>query len=145
MKIRSLINSIVKKYNSRDPFVIAKERNVILVFAPLIDVRGFYQYFQRNHIIYIDENLSEREKMFVCAHELGHMFLHQKTNAVFMDTRTGFNTNKFEIEANQFAAELLIPDDVILENCEYTTEQLARLTGYAENLIELRLKDNFSN
>lgn len=140
MSIHKLINSIVRKYKSRNPFDIAKERNVIIVFAPLVDVRGFYHYFQRTHIIYIDENLSEREKKFVCSHELGHMFLHKRENAVFMDTRTDFNTNKCEIEANQFAAELLIPDEVILEHCNYTTEQISRMFGYEKYLIELRLK-----
>lgn len=140
MDIRKLVNSIVKKYYSRNPFEIARSRNVIIVYAPLVDVRGFYQYFQRNHIIYIDENLSEQEKRFVCAHELGHMFLHKDTNAVFMDTRTGFNTNRYEIEANTFAACLLIPDEVILENYHYTTEQLSRLLSYAKPLIELRMK-----
>lgn len=140
MKIHKLINSIVQKHNSRNPFDIIRERNVILIFAPLKDVRGFYQYFQRNHIIYIDENLSEREKLFVCAHELGHMLLHKKVNAIFMDTRTFFNTDKFELEANLFAVELLIPDDVIWENRGYTIEQLSRLLGYEQALIELKLK-----
>ena len=74
--------------------------NVILVHYPLEGVRGFYQYFQRNNIIYLDERLSETEQRFVLAHELGHMFLHKKANAIFMDTRTQFNTDKFELEAN---------------------------------------------
>lgn len=141
MNIHKLIHSIVRKYNSRNPFDIIKERNVILIFAPLVDVRGFYQYFQRNHIIYIDENLSEREKMFVCAHELGHMFLHKKANAIYMDTRTFLNTDKYEAEANLFAAELLIPDEIILENRDYTTEQLSRLLGYEQALVKLKVKN----
>lgn len=140
MSIHSLAESIVKKHHTRNPFEIIKEKNVILVYTPLVDVRGFYQYFQRNHLIYIDENLSEHEKKFVCAHELGHMLLHKKANAVYMDAKTCFNTNKYEIEANTFASNLLIPDEVILENCNYTTEQLSRLLGYEQALIELRLK-----
>lgn len=140
MSIHSLAESIVKKHHTRNPFEIIKEKNVILIYAPLVDVRGFYQYFQRNHLIYIDENLPEHEKKFVCAHELGHMLMHQKANAVYMDTKTCFNTNKYEIEANTFASNLLIPDEVILENCNLTTEQLSRLLGYEQSLIELRLK-----
>lgn len=140
MNIHSLAESIVRKYHTRNPFEIIKERNAILVYAPLVDVRGFYQYFQRNHLIYIDENLPETEKTFVCAHELGHMLMHKKANAVYMDTKTCFNTNKYEIEANTFAAELLIPDETIIENCNLTTEQLSRLLGYDQALVELRLK-----
>lgn len=140
MDIKKLADSLVKKHHSRDPFKIIQGMNVILVFAPLIDVRGFYQYFQRNNIIYVDENLPEHEQSFVCAHELGHMLMHRKTNAVFMDTRTYFKSSQYEIEADKFAVELLIPNEVILENWKYTTSQLARLTGYSVELINLRLQ-----
>lgn len=140
MDIHSLAESIVKKYHTRNPFEIVKEKNVILVYAPLIDVRGFYQYFQRNHLIYIDEKLPDNEKTFVCAHELGHMLMHKNENTVYMDTHTCFNTDKLEIEANTFAAELLIPDEIILENHYMTAKQLSRLLGYEQALIELRLK-----
>lgn len=57
-----------------------------------------------------------------------------------MDTRTCFNTNKFEIEADTFAMDLLISDDDLNEYSDYTTEQLSRLLGYEKRLIELRLK-----
>lgn len=140
MDIHDLAEKIVKKYNTRNPFEIISARNTILIYAPLVDIRGFYQYFQRNHIIYIDENLPDKEKMFVCAHELGHMLMHKKANAVYMDTKTCFNTDKYEIEANQFAAELLIPDEIITDNYNMTTEQISRLLGYEQALIELRLK-----
>lgn len=140
MDIRKLANSLANKYQSRNPFEIIRGLNVILVFAPLIDVRGFYQYFQRNNIIYIDELLPEHEQMFVCAHELGHMLLHKKANTVFMDAKTCFNTNRYEKEANKFAVELLIPNEIILENWQYTAEQIARLTGYSEELVKLRLQ-----
>ncbi len=144
MDIHSFTESIVKKYHTRNPFDIISARNVILIYAPLVDIRGFYQYFQRNHIIYINENLPEHEKMFVAAHELGHLLLHKKANAVYMDTHTGFNTNKYEIEANLFATELLITNDFISENRNLTTEQFSRLFGYEQTLIELRLKSYLS-
>ena len=138
MNIHSLVESVVRKYHTRNPFEIAEERNAILVYAPLIDIRGFYQYFQRNHIIYIDENLPENERAFVCAHELGHMFLHKKSNAVYMDTKTYFNTNRYENEANAFAAELLIPDELIYENRDMSKAQIARLAGYSEKIMDFK-------
>lgn len=140
MDIKKLTDSLVRKYRTRNPFEIIRGLNVILVFVPLVDTRAFYQYFQRNNIIYIDENLSYHEQVFECAHELGHMFLHKKTNAIFMDTRTGFNTDKFENEANMFAMNLLIGDETLIEYQEYTLEQLSRVLGYEERLIDLRLK-----
>lgn len=140
MNIKQIANSLVRKYNSRNPLEIIKNLNAILVYYPLKDVRGFYQYFQRNNIIYINDELPESEQIVVCAHELGHMFLHKNSNAIFMDTRTHFITSKYENEANKFASELLIPDEIILEHTDYTISQLSRLTGYSEELIRLRLR-----
>ena len=68
------------------------------------------------------------------------MLLHKKANALFMDTYTGFNTTKYEMEADLFAMELLVPDEIFLEYQEFTTDQIARALGYNEELIKLRLK-----
>ena len=142
MDIKARVNRLVRFCKTRDPFEIIKGMNIILVTYPLEGVRGFYQYFQRNNIIYLDENLSDPERCFVLAHELGHMMLHKKSNAIFMDTRTQFNTSKYEQEANLFAMELLLPDQILDEYLQsgYSTEQLSRITGYYTELIKLRLK-----
>ena len=137
MCIKRRVSQLVRKYQTRDPFEMIKGMNVILVHYPLEGVRGFYQYFQRNNIIYLDERLSEAEQRFVLAHELGHMFLHKKANAIFMDTRTQFNTDKFE--ANLFAMELLLPDSFLDEYRDFTIDQISRMTGYHKRLIELRI------
>lgn len=139
MCIKRQVSQLVRKYKTRDPFEIIKGMNVILIHYPLEGVHGFYQYFQRNNIIYLDNRLSKNEQRFVLAHELGHMFLHKKVNAIFMDTRTQFNTDKFELEANAFAMELLLPDSFLDEYQDFTTEQIARITGYNKRLIELRI------
>ena len=138
MNIKQKANSLARKYSSRNPLEIVKNLNVILVYYPLRDVRGFYQYFQRNNIIYIDDELSENEQKVVCAHELGHMFLHKNSNALFMDTRTHFVTTKYENEANTFAAELLIPDSIILNNPGMTKNQIARIMGYEEKILDFK-------
>lgn len=142
MDIKARVNRLVRFYKTRDPFEMIKGMNIILVNYPLEGVRGFYQYFQRNNIIYLDEKLSDSERRFVLAHELGHMMLHKKSNAIFMDTRTQFNTSKYEQEANLFAMELLLPDQILDEYVQsgYSAEQLARITGYYTALIELKLK-----
>ena len=142
MDIKARVNRLVRFYKTRDPFEMIKGMNIILVNYPLEGVRGFYQYFQRNNIIYLDEKLSDSERRFVLAHELGHMILHKKSNAIFMDTRTQFNTSKYEQEANLFAMELLLPDQILDEYAQsgYSTEQLSRITGYYTELIKIRLK-----
>ena len=140
MEIKARVDKLVRKYKTRNPFEMIKGMNVILVFYPLDGVRGFYQYFQRNNIIYIDETLSKHDKAFVLAHEIGHMILHKKSNAIFMDSRTQFRTSKYENEANKFAIELLISDESLSEYSNCTIEQLSQIYGYHQKLIELRLK-----
>lgn len=140
MDIKKKADSLARKYQTRNPFEIIRGLNVILVFTPLIDTRAFYQYFQRNNIIYIDENLSRHEQAFECAHEMGHMFLHKKANTIFMDTRTGLNTDRYENEADTFAMDLLVDDDTLTEYQQYSIEQLSHILGYEKRLIELRLK-----
>lgn len=141
MNVRARVESLVRKYRTRDPFKMIQGMNAILVYYPLNDgVQGFYQYFKRNNIIYIDERLSWHDRAFVLAHEIGHMTMHRSANAIFMDTRTQFNTQKYEMQSDKFAIELLIPDEIILENWQLTEAQLARLTGYSEALIKLRLQ-----
>ena len=144
MDIKARVNRLVRFYKTRDPFEMIKGMNIILVTYPLEGVRGFYQYFQRNNIIYLDEKLSDSERRFVLAHELGHMMLHKKSNAIFMDTRTQFNTSKYEQEANLFAMELLLPDQILSEYVAngFTIDQISRITGYYKSLIRLRLSDS---
>lgn len=141
MNIKKLADSLVRKYNTQNPFEIIDNLNAIVVFYPLQGVRGFYQYFQRNNIIYIDDKLNDKEKRFVCAHEMGHMFLHKKSNAIFMDSRTQLNTAKYEIEADRFAMNLLISDAEICNYSDFTISQISLMLGYERHLIELRLKD----
>ena len=74
------------------------------------------------------------------AHELGHAILHPKDNCYFIRNKTLLLNSKNEVQANQFAAELLIPDSLIEEHKDLSIEQFSRLTGYNEKLIELRLK-----
>lgn len=138
--IKSRVDKLVRRYKTRNPFEMIKGMNVVLVYYPLVDIRGFYQYFKRNNIIYIDETLSDPDKKFVLAHELGHMILHKKSNAIFMDTRTFMKTSGYELEADKFAVNLLISDEDIEEYKNYTAEQISRTLGYHQKLIELRLK-----
>ena len=138
------LHKLIRFFDTNDPYRIANGLGIIIVRYPLHEIRGFYHYFQRNHIIYIDERLTDHEACLVCAHVLGHMHLHKSSNAVFMNTKTHFNTTKYEIEADSFAMSLLVRDEVILENIHLSMNQLSRLLGYEEKLLELRLK-NFRN
>lgn len=138
--IRCIANTLKRKYDTDDPFEIAKQLKVEYIIGPLGNRCGCYMYLKRHRCIFLNENLSEHEQKLVMAHELGHAILHRTQNCYFIRHKTLLSVDRYEIEANKFATELLIDDSVLEENRELTTGQLSRMLGYHEKLIELRLK-----
>ena len=70
---------------------------------------------------------------------MGHALLHPHMNTTFLRTNTYFSVDAFERQANTFAAYLLISDEDLRENAHLTQEQYAKLLGYPQPLIALRL------
>lgn len=138
--IKHLVAYYTKKCNSRNPFDIAKYLNIQIQIGPLGSRCGCYMFLKNHRCIFLNENLEEHEKQLVMAHELAHAILHRKQNCYFIRNKTLLLNSKTEKEANLFAAELLISDEVLVENRNYTTGQLSRLLGYEEKFIELRLQ-----
>ena len=143
--IKGVINKLVKKYGTRNPFTLADELGIIVQFADIKSLCGFYTPLKRQRVILLNSQLrnDENEKYLnaVMAHELGHAILHRDSQCYFYSDRTFFLKSKPEVEANTFAAELLISDEDIFEHQSYTTAQLSRVTGYEERLVELRMKN----
>ena len=139
-RIKKTTRQLIKKYRTSDPFELAEALNVILLYVPLKGVNGFYQYYKRNHLIYLSDTLSEEECRQVLAHELGHLILHKDVNAIFLNNHTLVSTQQYEQEADMFASELLIADEDILDNPHYTLKQLACFTRTEEKHVKYKLK-----
>ena len=136
----ALVRRLIQHYHTNDPFELCKEMGYAVYRVPLTGVRGFYQYALRKHIIYLSDELGERQERFVCAHELGHSLLHRKTHTLDMDACTYLKTSFYEKEADHFAACLLLPDDERLEEFEgWSAGQLASYFGLSEELVVYRL------
>lgn len=135
LDIKNKVKNIIKRYKTNDPYEIVEALDVILLYVPLVGVNGFYNYYKRNHIIYLNENISEEEQRITLAHELGHLFLHKNTNAIYLNTATSLNTQRLEREADIFASELLISDNSILDNADMTAKTLSSLLGVKEKHI----------
>ncbi|WP_418534933.1 ImmA/IrrE family metallo-endopeptidase [Gallintestinimicrobium sp.] len=71
-------------------------------------------------------SLSESEQRFACTHELGHVPLHPDANTPFLTKYTYLSVDKYEIEANKFALELLIPDELLSHLKPIDTDYLYR-------------------
>ncbi|MCI8409530.1 MAG: ImmA/IrrE family metallo-endopeptidase [Lachnospiraceae bacterium] len=140
MNIKKKIAHLKTKYKTNNPFELAELLGILILYEELGSINGYYNKQLRLKQLHINCNLNRHEQLFTCAHELGHALLHPNENTQFLRNNTLLSLDKLEIEANKFAMELLISDDSLLEYNEYSIEQLSRLFGYNEKLIELRMK-----
>lgn len=140
MNISKIVLHLIKKCETRNPFDIADSLNITIFFEELGSINGYYNKPLRMKQIHINQNLDYNEKYFTCAHELGHALLHPNSSTPFLRKSTFLSVDKLEIEANKFAMDLLISDEILEENKEFTVEQLCRMLGYHEKLIKLRLQ-----
>ncbi len=97
------------------------------------NVSGFIENINGKWLIYLNKYESVFRKRFTIAHELAHFIKHKDNylfGSVFPDKvffRDSVN-NSIEREANDFAAELLMPKDVFIKEIEdgcNTIEKLA--------------------
>ena len=136
--IKSIVQGLIKKYNTNDPFRLAEECGFIVICRPLGTIKGFYKLIKRRRVIYINSNLDYFERMVVCAHELGHAIMHPKVNCSYLQNYTLLSVAKVEIEANKFCAYLLLTDKLLQEYPDFTMEQIASATNIPVEIVRLR-------
>lgn len=144
MSIKSSVNKLVEKYGTNDPFKIAKCMGILIVFEPLGNALGYYSKHFRVPIIHINQDADKASQFFICGHELGHAVQHPDTNTSFLKKHTLFSTDKLEIEANTFAVELLLPDELFLEKDDYscfTIYDAIKENGVPIELLSLKTVD----
>lgn len=66
-------------------------------------------------VIVVNADDAPYRQMFTLAHELGHYLLHRPTGAAAFhrDERSRTGTDRVEIDANTFAAEVLMPEAAV--------------------------------
>lgn len=141
-KIKRLVRYYERMAGTRNPSAIAEYADIRIAILPLGTIAGNYKLINRKRWIFVNDSIPTDSPLFqvVVAHELGHALLHRKENCAFIKNKTLLLTSGIEREANQFAAELLINDDMIDEYRCCTLEQFCSCTGYPKELIELRIK-----
>lgn len=140
MDTKSLANKIAKQHSTRDPFRVAEDLGFIVIRTPLIGSRGLHQKVKRRTIIYINSDLDEQQQRIVCAHELGHHYMHRGMNRLFMDSGTCMVTNKFENEANRFALDFIYEDMDLLEYLEWPLARVSEWMGVSTSLASYRMR-----
>ncbi len=136
-KIAKVVRDLVLKYGTNDPFELADALDILIM--PSAAVNGCTITLMNCPVILLGQHLSSHEKRYVCAHELGHNVLHDiKRHGILMNC-TFFSTEKLEIEADTFAAELLVPDDIWLLYPEYTIKQIAAVECVPVELLKMKV------
>ena len=108
------------------------ERNGIVMSEFATDSKQIDAFTQYNEIgsqnyycvVLGTEKPSFVRRQFSCAHELGHILLHEK-----YEDQSGINREDFrkqESEANQFAAEFLLPRNAFLLDLQVSANRLNR-------------------
>lgn len=138
------VNALVEKCGTRDPQEICRYMQIYIHYIDLQQkLKGYYFYQSRIHNIIIDTNVIDTFKNVLLAHELGHYRLHQEIAMMKgfqeIDVLQDKKDNPTEYEANLFAAELLLEDDVVLELLqEHTFFETASILQVPAALLDFK-------
>jgi Zn-dependent peptidase ImmA (M78 family) len=110
---QSRARRIVERYETREPFRLAELMDVAVIDVSLgKGVNGLVVRDNGWFYVGLQAGLSAPYRRMALAHELGHIVCHPGLNCLFLRKHTFFPVGRYEREANEFAAELLIPDEV---------------------------------
>lgn len=158
------IKQIIRDNNltKKSLWQIAEENNITIKIWDLDNIKdkislswAIIKDWENNYTIYVNENDIEFRQRFTIAHELWHYFLHKeeldnlsiisdKKESQYLYRDSDFDCVPDEIkwmeeEANEFAWNLLMPEEKFLELYkEYTIPQLSQIFSVSERAISTR-------
>lgn len=142
LKTSDDVKRIVERYGGcRDPFELARRMGRIVMEAPLVGMRGFYHYSERQHLICVNSELEGLERDFVCAHELAHSIYHKDLGVAFISAYTQFPLGRFEREADRFAVDMVVTDDMALAAAHRSVYDISRQYCISEDAVRYRFAD----
>ena len=137
-------NRIVKMTETRNAERICRDLGINLIEVPFASQKGAYKVIERNRYIFINSTLTEPMRSIVIMHEIGHDQLHRRNAKEFHEFSIfDMTANTMEYEANLFAAQVLLPDDEVLEYIYqgYDVAQIAGTMHSDINLVALKAAD----
>lgn len=103
--IRLRVANLVKKYDTTNPYKLAKALNIdVYVLELPRSIRGFFIRPLKRKAIVLNKAMSEQEQLVALCHELGHVRLHKGYGMLM---HKYIRNTKQEAEANEFALHLL--------------------------------------
>ena len=157
-QIESLATDILKLHNLfKTPIDVIKLANKIglkIIYHKMTDdISGMLMIKDGNGIIGVNKSHPKVRKRFTIAHEIGHYSLkHHREGSIFVNQKQHTSANIYrdknsmkgeiwqEIEANAFAASLLMPKQIILKEIQNLTIDLLGDSETNEEAIILLAK-----
>jgi Zn-dependent peptidase ImmA (M78 family) len=127
-KARKLASRVLQKHGVQQPPVdvlaLAHEEGIRVVFEELEDkISGMLVQTGQETVIGVNARHHENRQRFTLAHELAHAQLHPSTPTVYVDGMMVHFRGEdergpapIELEANAFAAALLMPEDFLRDD-----------------------------
>lgn len=132
--IKEIIYKLINTHGTSCPFKLAEKLDVQVEFEYLGKILGYYTKAFRVPVIKINESVPKKQQTFICGHELGHHILHPNENTSFLKRHTFYSTDRFEVEANKFAINLIVAGNDYLTDKDIEEygipSQLALLHSY---------------
>jgi Zn-dependent peptidase ImmA (M78 family) len=160
-RIREIVQEIISAHNITSAPIdierLAKADGAVVQYRPFEKSVSGFSYSEGNEkIIGVNVTESDVRQRFTLAHEFGHLMLgvkglhyDQGTGLQFRNGLSSTGTDKKEIEANFFAAELLMPQDMLIrdlekimkkqKDAEAIAEELARIYNVSNQAMNVRL------
>jgi len=129
-KAISAVKKIYDECGITDPLqlpieVIINSKNIIIKEEEIDGAEGRILMTENSGIITLNSSIDfEPKKRFILAHELGHFELHRHLKKGFSDNDETLNHSyqknfsSEEVEANEFAAEFLMPTELFSKECK---------------------------
>ena len=127
-------------------------KSIIEIFRDLNFIIGYlddnYPYIEETkgcnirttklRAVLINPNLCENELKEVLTHELGHVYLHPNINTFKMHEIDPVWVRKLELEADTFASEFLLDDDVFEKYINMDFKEISAELEVSTYLVELK-------
>ena len=125
-------------------FEIARNEGIDVIEKKLPpNISGFYYRNGSKKLICIEKDLDKKNKRITFAEELGYHF-YSSGKAFFISKKVNNTPNIVEKKSRDFAARLLIPDNILEAITNYIDfyplQFIANEIGVTEDLLKLRLK-----
>ena len=141
-------NALENNFIKSPPVIIHElvENYGLTVFSAIFVDKAIAAYidFDKKWIVVNKEDAIARQN-FSIAHELGHWIMHpdqvkadENNIRIVYRKPMGGETDPLEIEANAFAAYLLVPEEMLKQHQKKSDLELAQLFNVSQSLIGFR-------